>query len=147
MGVVQMADRILLRSDKAINWTIANPTLYFGETGVEVDTRKIKIGDGKTAWNDLDYMVATGGLNYLKKADEIKNGYKVFSDDSILQWGEKNIVSQKVDIYFPISFKCLNIQVSVEATNIYWSENKFTLEFANIIPKKFNWYALGVKNG
>jgi len=44
-----------LRRDTAANWTSTNPTLAEGEIGVETDTLKFKIGDGSTAWADLDY--------------------------------------------------------------------------------------------
>jgi len=44
-----------LRRDTAANWTSSNPTLAEGEIGVETDTLKFKIGDGSTAWADLDY--------------------------------------------------------------------------------------------
>ena len=48
--------QIRLRRDQAANWTSANPTLAAGEAGFELDTRRIKIGDGATAWNDLSYV-------------------------------------------------------------------------------------------
>lgn len=40
----------------ASRWTETNPILLAGEIGVETDTKKIKIGDGITQWNNLDYM-------------------------------------------------------------------------------------------
>jgi hypothetical protein len=40
----------------ASRWTSANPILLAGEIGVETDTNKVKIGDGITHWNNLDYM-------------------------------------------------------------------------------------------
>ena len=43
------------RRDTAANWTSANPTLLAGEIGIESDTNKIKIGDGRTAWTSLAY--------------------------------------------------------------------------------------------
>lgn len=49
---------IKLRGDTAANWTSANPTLAAREAGVETDTRKLKIGDGATAWNSLPYVLA-----------------------------------------------------------------------------------------
>lgn len=55
MGVTQMASRIQIRRDTAVNWTEANPVLAQGEFGVETDTLKLKIGDGVTFWNDLRY--------------------------------------------------------------------------------------------
>lgn len=47
----------------ADEWTAENPTLAEGEIGLERDTGKLKIGDGLTAWNDLDYAAppASGG--------------------------------------------------------------------------------------
>lgn len=50
-----MANRIQLRRGGAQEWANANPTLAQGEFGVELDTGRIKIGDGVTAWNSLRY--------------------------------------------------------------------------------------------
>ena len=47
--------RIQLRNDKAATWVEKNPVLLKGEMGIEVDTGKIKIGDGTKAWNGLSY--------------------------------------------------------------------------------------------
>ena len=50
-----MSTTIKLRRDTAANWTSANPILALGEPGLETNTRKIKYGDGVTAWNSLSY--------------------------------------------------------------------------------------------
>ena len=50
-----MANRIQLRRGGAQEWANANPTLAQGELGIELDTGRIKIGDGVTAWNSLRY--------------------------------------------------------------------------------------------
>ena len=50
-----MANRIQLRRGGAQEWANANPTLAQGELGVELDTGRLKIGDGVTAWNSLRY--------------------------------------------------------------------------------------------
>ena len=47
--------RIQLRNDTAENWTTKNPLLLKGEMGVEIDTRKIKIGNGTDRWTALEY--------------------------------------------------------------------------------------------
>ena len=47
--------RIKNRRDTAANWTANTPVLLAGEFGIEMDTRKLKVGDGVTAWNDLEY--------------------------------------------------------------------------------------------
>lgn len=50
-----MADRIQIRGDTAAAWTSANPILADREIGWESDTKKIKVGDGTTAWTSLAY--------------------------------------------------------------------------------------------
>ncbi|HZS21994.1 MAG TPA: hypothetical protein VFA63_13550 [Pseudonocardiaceae bacterium] len=53
---------IQIRRDTAANFTSANPTLANGEWALETDTKKMKIGDGSTAWTTLAYNIgATGG--------------------------------------------------------------------------------------
>ena len=52
----------------AANWTSSNPILLAGEIGFETDTNRIKIGDGVSHWNNLDYVtnideLGTGGNN------------------------------------------------------------------------------------
>lgn len=46
------------RGDSAANWASANPILLEREVGWEDDTRKSKLGDGVTHWNDLLYTAA-----------------------------------------------------------------------------------------
>lgn len=54
---------IQLRRDAAAAWTAANPVLRAGEAGYESDTRRLKIGDGVTAWNGLAYVGGAGGAS------------------------------------------------------------------------------------
>jgi hypothetical protein len=44
------------RAGDADDWTAANPVLEIGELGFEVDTNKIKIGDGQKTWSQLSYV-------------------------------------------------------------------------------------------
>jgi hypothetical protein len=60
MGVRLSDTRIQLRRGIASQWTAANTVLASGELGLELDTFRIKMGDGSTAWIDLPYAVATG---------------------------------------------------------------------------------------
>jgi hypothetical protein len=48
--------RIQVRRGTATQWTTVNPVLAAGEIGLESDTRKIKFGDGTTAWSSLGYL-------------------------------------------------------------------------------------------
>jgi len=41
-------------------WTAQNPVLMAGEPGLESQTSNLKIGDGRTAWNQLPYFAAPG---------------------------------------------------------------------------------------
>lgn len=50
-----MAEIIQFRRGSAAYWTAVNPVLAQGELGYEIDTLKVKLGDGVTAWNDLAY--------------------------------------------------------------------------------------------
>lgn len=51
------------RYDTKENWTLANPVLARGELGVEIEYgfAKLKVGDGETHWNGLDYV--SGGTS------------------------------------------------------------------------------------
>ena len=37
-------------------WAQVNPKLAAGEPGYELDTHRLKIGDGEKAWNELPYI-------------------------------------------------------------------------------------------
>lgn len=50
-----------LRRATSSNWTSSNPILSAGEPGVEIDTNKLKIGDGVTRWNLLQYIAGSEG--------------------------------------------------------------------------------------
>lgn len=79
-----MYRQIKLRAGTAAAWTAANPVLLLGEPGVEVDTGKIKIGDGVLAWSGLGYWVDalfTGAL--LTKLNGVQAGAEVNTVDSV----------------------------------------------------------------
>ena len=46
------------RYDTKENWTAANPVLARGELGIETElgVARLKVGDGTTHWNDLEYI-------------------------------------------------------------------------------------------
>lgn len=89
-----------LRRGNSLIWTKNNPLLAAGEPGYELDTHKIKIGDGSSYWKDLPYIgehniisyampnefPKIGNVNYIYKAnneamlycwDALKNEYIV----------------------------------------------------------------------
>lgn len=57
--------RIQLRNDSSANWE-ANKTVVLksGEIGIEIDTNKMKIGDGTTPYGELKYFGGEAALNF-----------------------------------------------------------------------------------
>lgn len=58
--------KIQLRRDTLANFTSVNPVLAEGEMAYETDTKKFKIGDGTTAYTNLDYQAH---IVYLTRAE------------------------------------------------------------------------------
>lgn len=48
---------IRFRRDTEARWNLANPVLVSGEPGFEIDTGRVKMGDGQTPWRDLQYFI------------------------------------------------------------------------------------------
>jgi hypothetical protein len=55
-----MSNKIQIRRDTELNWYNANPILAQGEPGFEIDTLKLKVGNGSTTWRLLEYYVQDG---------------------------------------------------------------------------------------
>ena len=73
MAEKTLKTRILLRNDTAANWETNKTTvLKKGEIGIEIDTNRMKIGDGVTAYGNLKYFGGEAALNFevFPKADE-----------------------------------------------------------------------------
>lgn len=49
-----------LRRGTAAQWMAANPVLHSGEPGVELDTGKLKLGNGVSRWLQLGYLSGEG---------------------------------------------------------------------------------------
>ncbi|HER9076828.1 TPA: hypothetical protein VMZ36_001790, partial [Streptococcus pyogenes] len=47
--------KIVFDRKDASEWQSTNPVIDEGELVVELDTHKLKVGDGKTSYNDLPY--------------------------------------------------------------------------------------------
>lgn len=58
-----MSSIIQVKRGTAAGWTSANPTLNSGEIGFETDTKKMKVGDGSTAWTSLAYTATDGDIS------------------------------------------------------------------------------------
>lgn len=54
---------IQIKRGTASSWTSANTVLAAGEIGFETDTKKMKVGDGSTAWTSLGYTATDGDIS------------------------------------------------------------------------------------
>jgi hypothetical protein len=68
-----MAVKLQLRGDTAAAWTAANPILAEREFAIEMDTKKMKVGDGTTAWNSLSYLNSFAKTIQFAVTDEYSN--------------------------------------------------------------------------
>lgn len=68
-----MAVRIQFRRGTSEQWSQANPTLFSGELGYEIDTKIIKFGDGTTPWLTLP-VAAAGDVTAVKAGDGLTYG-------------------------------------------------------------------------
>ena len=69
--------RFQLRGDSAENWESKNPVLLKNEPGYDTTNRRLKLGNGVTAWNDLEYVapdvindLLTGGADSALSAEQ-----------------------------------------------------------------------------
>lgn len=55
--------KIRFREDTSLNWQNVNPILASSEPGRETNTGLIKVGDGVTNWNNLNYINSSSTYN------------------------------------------------------------------------------------
>lgn len=88
---------IQLKRGKASSWTTLNPILQPGEPGFEIDTGKIKIGNGVDEWLDLKYigedkaLVINANTHYdFPTIGDVNIIYKASQEKQLYQWNEEN---------------------------------------------------------
>ena len=59
-SVIQKRRQQVARYDAA-EWTKYDPVLLEGEIGFEIDTNKLKVGNGINSWSNLSYIAGVGG--------------------------------------------------------------------------------------
>jgi hypothetical protein len=69
-----MASLIQIKRGTASSWTSANTVLAAGEVGFETDTKKLKVGDGTTAWTSLGYTVTDGDISGVTAGTGLSGG-------------------------------------------------------------------------
>lgn len=86
-------DIIKFRRGTASDWVNSSPqpggeVLNLGEPGYEKDTGKIKIGDGVTGWNDLEYVSA--GIIVVEDIDHLINDVIQPGSGIVLNFNDSN---------------------------------------------------------
>jgi hypothetical protein len=69
-----MTSVIQVKRGSASAWTSANTVLAAGEVGFETDTKKMKVGDGSTAWTSLSYTVTDGDITAVVAGTGLSGG-------------------------------------------------------------------------
>ena len=83
-----------LRRGYSSTWTKNNPLLLAGEPGYELDTHKVKIGDGTSYWKDLPYIGEHNIVSYATHTEFPSIGnvnylYKANDEDMLYCWDDK----------------------------------------------------------
>lgn len=97
---------IQLRRGNAAVWARNNPILSRGEPGFVIDENRLKIGDGVTAWNDLDYIGedsvfnadTVGDFPLVGRAEVI---YKAEKEKVLYQWNTESLKYEALTGGFP----------------------------------------------
>ena len=76
-----------LKRGTAARWAEVNPILDQGEPGFVYDTNRLKIGDGKTHWNDLPYI---DGKREVLNFDSVSD-FPVVGDENVIYKAEKEL--------------------------------------------------------
>lgn len=112
-----MSIKIQLRRGTTSQWSTANTILLAGEQGYETDTKRIKIGDGSTAWNSLPYF------NDVQINEETNPYTIVLSDsDKLIEMNSSSannlIVPPNSSVPFPIGTKIDILQTGAGQTTV-----------------------------
>jgi hypothetical protein len=84
----QDCNLIKLKRGLSTEWADLNPVLKLGEPGYEKDTKKLKIGDGVTLWNDLPY-IGSGTIDFEDVQDEVASFLKA-GNNIVLDYDDPN---------------------------------------------------------
>ena len=140
--------RIVLKNDTAENWSNSTGVLLKGEIGIEIDTRKFKIGDGTSDWQALpyanmsieeieslfdekaisiyekEYNGTTDGLNtVITEVTNPKNGDILIASHVETISGEKKTISQTALIYDGSKNTFVALNGNVNASNVILDSN------------------------
>lgn len=105
-----------LKRGTAAKWVELNPVLAPGEPGFEYDTKKLKIGDGVTAWLDLPY-VGSNDVYFANTSQEFPETgnanriYKASDEKALYQWNASESRYEPLsqgEVFDPLTIKIIN---------------------------------------
>lgn len=130
-----MANVIKLKRGKSTSWIKKNMILEPGEVGVELDTHQIKVGDGKTRWNDLPYVGNTAVVD--------KNEYS--SSPAVVD----GVPYQSVDVAFAQAPSGSTIRLNNNFSNSVEINKSLTIDLNgnNMINNEITPITVGIGSG
>ena len=99
-----MANYIIkLKRGKAESWALQNPVLQPGEPGFELDTGRLKIGNGVSSWIDLDYIDTDENVFVTK--EELQEAIEniTISEEVLLNYATKEELDELYESMIPLS--------------------------------------------
>lgn len=100
MATQEILTTFQLKRGTAARWQEVNPILAAGEPGVELDTGKMKLGNGFDTWKQLSYVGAESVFNAETIKDFPKTGkastiYKASKEKALYQW---NVITSSYEL-------------------------------------------------
>lgn len=89
MAEIPLNTIFAFRRDTSTNWGSSNPTLEPGEPGFDLDTKRLKIGDGANSWATLNWLAPDiaiyqdAQINFNSKNSNIAIGKPAVSTSSV----------------------------------------------------------------
>lgn len=123
---MRLNSRIQQKQDTAANWKSNNPVLLSGEFGYETDTGKVKIGNGSSHWNDIDYV----GKDELPTDPTFNSLVVGGGDSSASASGSANLIADEMGVTITKNDSAIDVNengVDVQSTNIHLAADNGTL--------------------
>lgn len=132
--------RIKVCHDTAANFKTNNPTLLVGEWALETDTKKMKIGDGSTAYNALPYSTAEDSEEWQKPADWVDIRSGALDNSVYFLVGHSADYSQYPDFF-------VNATISNSGTYDVYVDGIKQATTASATATTLNWQTLALETG
>lgn len=144
--------RMQMRRGTAAAWTAANPVLADGEHGYENDTKKLKIGDGITAWAALGYRlsdptgVAIPGGGTVGGPAPVVASRDLAATDSLnaLRCNSAATITLNIPAGLPLGFGCAAVQMGAGKVTITAGGGVTLISPGNLFSTNGQYAAIGI---